>query len=38
VIEDYNDSLQDKREEFKYDLDHAKEYKLFESVSKNYRM
>ena len=36
MIEDYNDSLlQDKMEELKYDLDHAKEYKLYKSVYKN---
>ena len=36
VIEEYNDSLlQDKMGELKYDLDHAKEYKLYKSVYKN---
>ncbi len=35
MIEDYNDSLlQDKMEELKYDLVHANEYKLYETVYK----
>ena len=35
MIEDYNDSLlQDKMEELKHDLDHAKEYKVYKSVYK----
>jgi len=35
-MEEYNNSvLQDKMEELKYDLDHAKEYKLYKSVYKN---
>ena len=38
VIEDHNDSLlQDKMEELKYDLDHAKEYKLYKSVYKKFK-
>jgi len=38
VIEEYNDSLlQDKMEELKFDLDHAKEYKLYKSVYKKFK-
>ncbi len=38
VIEEYNDSLlQDKMEELKSDLDHAKEYKLYKSVYKKFK-
>jgi hypothetical protein len=38
VIEDYNDSLlEDKMEELKLDLDHAKEYKLYKSVYKKFK-
>ena len=36
VIEDYNDSLLSaKMEELKYDLENAKEYKLYKVVYKN---
>ena len=36
VIDEYNDTLlEGKMHELKYDLEHAKEYKLYKSVYKN---
>ena len=38
VIDEYNDSLlEDKMHELKYDLEHAKEYKLYKTVFKKFK-
>ena len=38
VIDEYNDSLlEDKMHELKYDLEHAKEYKLYKTVYKKFK-